>query len=74
MKIVNIKRPITPKAGRPELQFMPSACCLIKFHENMTSGFKVMEQTRKTVNTQRAITPKIGKTELQFMCSARHGV
>ena len=53
MKIVNIKRPITPKAERPELQFMRSACCLmvfnicVKFQENMTSGIKVMERTRK---------------------------
>ena len=44
----------------------------VKFHENMSSGFKVMERTRKMVNKQRAITPKIGKPELQFMCSAHH--
>ena len=42
----------------------------VKFHENMSSGFKVMERTRKLL-TQRAITPKIGKPELRFMCSAR---
>ena len=35
---------------------MRSACCLmvfnvcVKFHENMSSGFKVMEQTRNVVN------------------------
>ena len=58
MKIVNIKRQITPKAEGPELQFLPSACCLkvfnicVKFHESMTSGFKVMERTRKL------LTPK----------------
>ena len=52
MKIVNILyRPITPKAGKPEIPFMHSACCLlvfsicVKFHGNMSSGFKVMEQT-----------------------------
>ena len=39
----------------------------VKFHENMSSGFKVMELTRKL---QRAITPKVGKPEFRFMCSA----
>ena len=43
----------------------------VKFHENMSSGFKVMERTRKLL-TQRAITPKVGKPELQFMCSVCH--
>ena len=43
----------------------------VKFHENKSSGFKVMEWTRKMVNTPRAITPKVGKPELRFMCSAR---
>ena len=42
----------------------------VKFHENMSSGFKVMEQTRKIVNTQRAITQKVEKPELRFMRSA----
>ena len=52
MKIVNIQWPITQKAGEPELPFMRSACCLmvfnicVKFHENMSSGFKVKERTR----------------------------
>ena len=53
MKIVNTQRAITPKVGKPELQFMCSAHRLmgfnvcVKFHENMSSGFKVMERTRK---------------------------
>ena len=53
MKIVNIQRAITPKAGKLELRFMCSACCLmvlnvcVEFHENMSSGFKVMELTGK---------------------------
>ena len=44
---------MTPKAGKVELRFMCSAGYLIvfnvcvKFHENMSSGFKVMERTRK---------------------------
>ena len=52
-KIVYTQRAITPKVGKPELQFMCSANRLIvfnvsvKFHENMSSGFKVMERTRK---------------------------
>ena len=71
------QRAITPKVGKSELQFMCSACRLmvfdvcVKFHENMSSGFKVMERTRIIVNTQRAITQKVEKPELRFMCSAR---
>ena len=45
----------------------------VKFHENMSSGFKVIERTRKLlkiVNTQREITPKVENPELRFMCSA----
>ena len=53
MKIINTQRTITPKVGKPELQFMCSARHLmafnvcVKFDENMSSGFKVMERTRK---------------------------
>ena len=53
MKIVNTQRAITPKVGKPELRLMFSARRLmvfnvcVKFHENMSSGFKVMERTRK---------------------------
>ena len=43
----------------------------VKFHENMSSNFKVMERTQKNVNIQRAITPKVGNPELRFLCSAR---
>ena len=49
---VNTQREITPKVGKPELQFMCSACRFmvlnfcVKFHENMSSGFKVMEGKR----------------------------
>ena len=42
----------------------------VKFYENMSSPFKVMERTRKIVNIQRAITPKVKKPELRFRCSA----
>ena len=72
----NTQRAIAPKVGQPESRFMCSACRLmvfniyVKFRENMSSGFKVMEWTRKIVNTQRAITPKVGTPELWFLCSA----
>ena len=52
MKIVNTPRAITPKVGKPELRFMCSAHRLmvfnvrVKFHENVSSSFKVMK-TRK---------------------------
>ena len=53
MKIVNTQRAITPKVGKPDLWFMCSARHLIvfnvcvKFHENMSSAFKLMKRTRK---------------------------
>ena len=53
MKIVNIQRAITPKVGKSELRFMCSARPLmvlnvcVKFHENVSSGFKIMERTQK---------------------------
>ena len=53
MKNVNTQKAIPPKAGKPELQFMCSARRLMvfnvcmNFHENISSGFKVMERTRK---------------------------
>ena len=47
---------------------MFSVC--VKFHENMSSSFKVMERTQKLFTNKRAITPKAGKPELRFMCSA----
>ena len=52
-KIVNSQRAITPKVDKPELRFMCSARRLmvfkvcLKFHENISSGFKVKERTRK---------------------------
>ena len=53
MVIFNIQRAITLKVGKQKLHFMCSACHLIvfnicvKFHENMSRGFKVMERTQK---------------------------
>ena len=52
MAIFNIQRAITLKVGKQELRFMCSACHLmvlniwVKFHENMSSGFKLMERTQ----------------------------
>ena len=43
----------------------------VKFHENMSSSFKVMERTRKLLRHKWGITPKVGKPELRFLCSAR---
>ena len=52
-KYVNTQRAITPKVGKQELCLVCSARRLmvfivcVKFHENMSRGFKVMEWTRK---------------------------
>ena len=52
MAIFYIQRAITLKVGKQELPFMSSACHLmvfnicVKFHENVSSGFKVMERTQ----------------------------
>ena len=52
-QIVNTQRAITQKGRKPELLFLCSARRLmvfkvcVKFHDNMSSGFKVMERTRK---------------------------
>ena len=49
MVIFNVQRAITPKVGKPELQFMCSASRLIvlficvKFCENIMNGIGVME-------------------------------
>ena len=50
---ISTQRAITPKVGKPELWFMCSACRLmvfnvsVKFHENMSRDFKVMEWIQK---------------------------
>ena len=52
MAIFNIQRAITLKVGKQELRFMCSACHLmvfniwVKFHENMSSSFKLIERTQ----------------------------
>ena len=53
MAIFNIQRAITLTVGKQELRFMCSARRLmvfnicVKFRENMSSGVKVIERTRK---------------------------
>ena len=48
----NVQRAITPKVGKPELCFMCSVCRFIvlyicvKFHENISNGFQLTEQTQ----------------------------
>ena len=50
MTMFNVQEGITPKVGKPELQFMCSAHPLmvlyicVKFHENITNG--IMERKR----------------------------
>ena len=52
MAMYKVQRAITPKVGKPELQFMCSACLLIvlyiyvKFLENILDCIRVMEQIR----------------------------
>ena len=52
-KNINTHRAITPKVEKSELRFMCSARRLmvfnvcVKFRENMSIGFKIMERTRK---------------------------
>ena len=64
MAIFNIQRIITLKVGKQELRFMCSACHLmvinicVKFHENMSSGFKVMELTQKMLTDTHTHTKR----------------
>ena len=37
----------------------------VKFHENMSSGLKVMKRNMKIVYTKRAITPKVEKNRVK---------
>ena len=75
MAIFNIQRAITLKVGNQELRFMCSACHLmvfnicVKFHENMSSGFKVMERTQKLLtDTHRKDENFIPHCSASFVC------
>ena len=82
-KIFNTQRAVTLKVGKPELRFMYSAHPLmvfnvcVKFHENMSGGFKVIKQTRKLLtDIKRAITTKIRKPRVRILvfCMSSYGV
>ena len=76
MAIFNIQRAITLKVRKHE-QFMCSACHLmvfnicVKFHENMSSGFKVMEQTQKLLTDTHTQTEKRRKLYTPLHCILR---
>ena len=88
MAIFNIQRTITLKVGKQEVRFMCSARCLmvfnicVKCHENMSSGFKVMQRTRKLLtdtHTQREKTKTIYPIAYficrgYVFCTSSHGV
>ena len=79
---IKAQRAITPKVGKPELQFMCSACCLmvfkvcVKFHQNMSSGFKVMVRTQKLLTYKRFNNSKSMKTRVtvHVFCMLSYGV
>ena len=81
-KIVNTQRAITPKVGKSELWFLCSARRLmvfnvcVKFHENMSSSFKVMETTRKLLTHTKANNSKSRKTRVtvHVFCTLSYGV
>ena len=75
MAIFIIQRAITLKVGKQELRFMCSACHLmvfnicVKFHENMSSGFKVIEGTQKLLtDTHRKDENYIPHCIANFVC------
>ena len=69
MAIFNIQRAMTLKVEKQELRFMCSACHLmvlnncVKFQENMSSGFKVMERTQKLLTDTHTHTHTHRKDE-----------
>ena len=86
-----IQRAITLKVEKQELRFMCSAHRLmvfnicVKFHENMSSGFKVMERTQKllthTQKRRKLYTPLqtsyaggITRDMVHVFCMSSHGL
>ena len=43
-----------------------------KYHQNISKGIPVTEQTGKFFSKQREITPKVRKAELSFLYATRH--
>ena len=74
MAIFNIQRAITLKIGKQELRFMCSACRLmvfnicVKFHENMSCGFEVMERIQKLLTDTHTRTHKRRKLYTPLHC------
>ena len=64
MVLINVQRAVTPKVDRPELRCLSSAYLLfmlyicVKFHENMSIGFRVMKRKRML----KALTDSDGRT------------
>ena len=77
MAIFNIQRAVTLKVGKQDLWFISSACHLmvlnicVKFHGNMSSGFKVMERTQKIVNTHTHTHTQREKTKTIYPIALR---
>ena len=74
MAIFNIQRAITLKVGKQELLFMCFALRFmvfnncVKFHENMSSGFKVMERTQKLLRKTHTEKSKTIYPTAYFIC------
>ena len=79
-KIVTTQRAITPKVGNPELRFMGSASRLmvfnvyVKIHENMSSGFKDMERTRKLYTKGNNSNSRRTGVTVHVLCMSSYGV
>ena len=81
-KIVKTQRARTPKVAKLELRFMCSArrpmvlnVCM-SFHENMSSGFKIMKRTRKLLTQKKGNNSKSRKTRgtVHVFCTSSHCV
>ena len=81
MDMFNVQWAITPNVGRPELLSMCFARCLmvlyiyVKFRENITNDFRVMERTRvhgKNGYVQCSKGSNSKSRQTQFVCSAHY--
>ena len=81
MKIVNTRRAITPKVGKPDLCFMCSACCLmvfkifVKFLEKSQVVFKLWSGQENCLHT-KGNNSKSRKTRVMVhvFCTSSYGV
>ena len=81
MTIVNTQRAITPKVGKPELRFMCSARRLlvfnvcVKYHENRSSCFKVMERHENCLHTKgNNSKSRKSRVTVHVFCTSSYGV